>query len=307
MNITLALSGGGVKGFAHIGVLRVMEAEGFRICGVAGTSAGGLVGALYASGYSAEQMEARLLEIDQGNLFGRMHGDGPALLGFTGVTAILSELLGERTFEEIRLPLAITATDLTSGLSVIIRQGRLIDAVLATSAVPGVFPARAMGDHLLVDGGVMNPIPVAEARALDPGAPVVAVVLAPPLGWQQDEKIFSADNIPVLMTNLPLVYRLAGRLRLAQAFNIFVQSMDLTGLILLEKQLKLDHPEAIIRPELGMIGIIDRVNIPELIKAGELAAIKALPAIRQSLSQQNRLKRKLFKFLSKSLGTENEP
>jgi NTE family protein len=307
MNITLALSGGGVKGFAHIGSLRVLEAEGFRIRGVAGTSAGGLVGALYAAGYSPDEMEARLRDIDQGNLFSRMHCDGPALLGLAGVSAILSDLLGERTFDDLRLPLAVTATDLISGLPVIIKQGRLIDAVLATSAVPGVFPTKSIGEHLLVDGGVMNPIPVAEARALYPDGPVVAVVLSPPLGWQKDANYQFAESVPVLMTNLPLVYRLAGRLRLTQAFNIFIHSMDLSGLMLMDKQLKLEQPEVIIRPNLGPIGIIDRVDIPAVIKSGEVATRVAIPDIRKSVSWQNGIKRSVSRLMSRSRGTHDEP
>ncbi len=296
MNITLALSGGGVKGFAHIGVLRVLESDADRIRGIAGTSVGGLVGALYAAGYTPDEMEVRLRDIDQGSLFSRMHGDGPSLLGFTGVTAILSELLGNRTFDDLRLPLAITATDLTTGLPVVIKSGKLLDAVLATSAVPGVFPPKRIDGHLLVDGGVTNPIPVAEARALQPQAPVVAVVLSPPLGWQKDAGFDTSETIPVLMTNLPLVYRLAGRMRLAQAFNIFINSMDLTGLMMMDKQLKLEQPEVIIRPKLGQIGIVDRVDIPELIKSGELAAFEVLPEIRRVTSWQYRLSQKVKLF-----------
>ncbi len=293
MDITVALGGGGVKGFAHIGALRVLEKEGYRIRGVSGTSAGGLVGALYASGYTPDEMESRLRNIDQGNLFSRLHGDGPSLLGFAGATAILSELLGERTFDDLRLPLAITATDLTTGMPLTIRSGRLLDAVLATSAIPGVFPPHSMDGHLLVDGGITNPIPVADARALYPQAPVVAVVLSPAMGWQQEEGVDTRESIPVLMTNLPLVYRLAGRLRLTQAFNLFVNSMDLTALMLLDKQLQLEQPEVIIRPDLGLIGIVDTVNIPALIKCGEEAAIEALPGLRRLTGWRARLWRRL--------------
>jgi len=306
MNITLALSGGGVKGFAHIGVLRILEMEGYRIRGLAGTSAGGLVGALYAAGYSPDDMEARLRDIDQGNLFSRMHGDGPSLLGLAGVTAILGDLLGDRTFDDSRIPLALTATDLTSGLPVVIKQGRLIDSVLASSAVPGVFPAKSMGGHLLVDGGVTNPIPVAEARSLYPDGPVVAVVLSPPLGWQKVTNNEVAETIPVLMTNLPLVYRLAGRLRLTQAFNLFIHSMDLEGLILLDKQLKLEKPEVVIRPELGSIGIIDRVDISKVIKSGELATLEALPDIRREAGWQYQLRRKLTSIISPYWGITHD-
>ena len=303
MNITLALSGGGVKGFAHIGVLRVLEWEGFHIRGVAGTSAGGLVGALYAAGYSPDKMEERLRDLDQGNLFSRMHGDGPSLLGLAGVNAILYELLGERTFKDSQLPLALTATDLDSGLPVVIREGRLIDAALATSAVPGVFPARTINGHMLVDGGVLSPIPVAVARSLNPGLPVIAVLLSPPPGWQNEVDEGSSGNIPQLFTNLPLVYRLAGRLRLAQAFNIFLRSVDTAGVMLTEMQLKLEQPDVVIRPKLDPIGIVDRVDIPELVKLGELAAQAALPEIHRAVSWQSRLARRISDFSSHLRGT----
>jgi NTE family protein len=214
------------------------------------------------------------------------------------VTAILSELLGERTFDDLRIPLALTATDLNTGLPVVIKQGRLIDAVLATSAVPGVFPARLIGGHRLVDGGIMNPIPVAEARALYPNGPVVAIVLSPPLGWQDEANNETDENIPLLMTNLPLVYRLAGKLRLAQAFNLFIYSMDLSGLMLMDKQLKLEKPEVIIRPKLGPMGIIDQVDIPEVIKSGELATREALVELRKALSWQYHLRQRISRLIS---------
>jgi NTE family protein len=305
MNITLALSGGGIKGFAHIGVIRILEREGFMIRGVAGTSAGGLVGALYASGYSPDEMEDRLRDIDQGNLFARMHGDGPAIFGFAGVTAILSDLLGERRFDDLRIPLALTATDLNTGLPVVIKQGKLMDGVLATSAVPGVFPAKQIAGHLLVDGGVMNPIPVAEARAFSPGIPVVAVVLSPPLGWQVEEGINSSTNVTLLMANLPLVYRLAGRLRLAQAFNLFIHAMDLTGQTLMDKQLKLEKPSVIIRPKLRQIGIIDHVDVSQVIRAGEQAAQEAIPDLIKAGEWQQRLRQRIAGFLTLGRGSKN--
>jgi NTE family protein len=227
-----------------------------------------------------------------------MHGDGPALFGFGGVTAILNELLGEHSFEDARIPLAVTATDLTSSMPVVIKHGRLVEAVLATSAVPGVFPAQVLGDHLLVDGGVLNPVPVAEARALYPNAPVVAVVLSPPLGWRLETKGNIATSIPQLMTNLPLAYRLAGRLRLAQAFNLFLQSMDLTGLMLLDKQLKLEKPEVIIRPRLGQIGLVDHVNIAKVIRAGEQATEEALSEIHRVIGWRYRLSQRISHLIA---------
>jgi NTE family protein len=293
MNITLALGGGGVKGFAHVGVLRILENEGCKIKGIAGTSVGGLIGTLYAAGLSPDEMEDRLRKIDQENLFSRMHGDGPALLGLTRVNEILQELLGDKNFDDLRIPLAVTATDLTTGLPVVIKTGKLLDAILATSAVPGVFPPQQMGGHILVDGGVTIPVPVEEVRKLVPQAPVIAVLLSPPLGWLTQTNNEFTQTIPILMTNLPMVYRLAGRLRLAQAFNLFINSMDLMSLILLDKQLKLEKPDIIIRPIIGSVGIVDRVDINKLVKQGEIAAAQALPDIRRVSRWQYRLRRRL--------------
>jgi NTE family protein len=303
MNITLALGGGGVKGFAHVGVLRILENEGFKISAIAGTSVGGLIGTLYAAGLSPDEMETQLCQIDQGNLFSRMHGDGPALLGLARVTDILQELLGERNFEDLRIPLAVTATDLTTGLPIVIKTGKLLDAILATSAVPGVFPPQLMGGHIIVDGGVTNPIPVEEARKLLPHTPVIAVLLSPPLGWQTRSDNEYTQKVPILMTNLPLVYRLAGRLRLAQAFNLFINSMDLMSLTLLDKQLRLENPDVIIRPGLGPVGIVDQVDIAKLIKQGEIAATQAVPDIRRVSSWQYRLRHKISDFLQNT-GTD---
>jgi predicted acylesterase/phospholipase RssA len=100
------------------------------------------------------------------------------------------------------------------------------------------------------------------------------------------------------MTNLPLVYRLAGRLRLAQAFNLFIHSMDLSSLMLMDKQLMLEKPEVIIRPKLGTIGIIDQVDIPEVIKSGELATREALVEIRKAMSWQYQLRQRISRLIS---------
>ena len=143
----------------------------------------------------------------------------------------------------------------------------------------------------------MNPIPVAEARAFNPALPVVAVVLSPPLGWQVDAGINSTGNTTLLMTNLPLVYRLAGRLRLAQAFNIFIHSMDLSGQMLMDKQLQLERPDVIIRPKLGQVGIVDRVDVQRLILAGEQAAMAALPELRKLDEWRYRFSRKVAQIL----------
>ncbi len=142
MDIALALGAGGVKGNAHLGVIRRLEREGFRIKAVAGTSFGGIVAALYALGYSADQLEEMFASLDQTQLYGHAPDDGPSLMGLAGVTRFLEETIGNRTFEDLKLPCALTAVDLKSGNEVILSKGPIIDAILATIAIPGIFPAR---------------------------------------------------------------------------------------------------------------------------------------------------------------------
>ncbi len=283
MDISLALGGGGVKGFAHIGVVRALEEHGFRIRAIAGTSAGGLMGSVYAAGFSTEAIEDRLLKVDQGKLYHRLPGDGPSLFGVGGVLRILEEMLGDCTFDQLRIPFAVTAVDLDHGEEVIIDQGRVVDAVLATIAVPGIFPPRMRDGHMLVDGGILNPVPVALARRLAPGLPVVAVVLSPALS-EWDVK----RSRPRLLNSLPLLNRLYEH-RLAQSMNIFLRSVDIAGCLLTDLRLQIDQPEVIIRPPVSTFGLMDRVEIPELIGIGEAASQAALPTLRKVTGWKHRL------------------
>ncbi len=286
-DIVVALGGGGAKGNAHIGVLKVLEREGFCIRAIAGTSAGGMAAAVYAAGYHPEEIEAHMAQVDQGHLFGA-RPDGPGLLGIQGVLDALLPLLGERTFDELRIPLALTAVDLHTGQEVVLREGRVLDAVMATIAIPGIFPPKKWGDHLLIDGGVMDPVPVSLAREIAPqrGLPVVAVVLSPSL-----EKRRTLPT-PGFGATVPLLKRIA-RLRVAQAFDIFLRSVDISIIGVTEMRLQLDRPEVVIRPSVGHVGYLERVNVAEVIKLGEQAAEAALPQIQQALHWSRRLARRL--------------
>ncbi len=182
MDITLALGGGGAKGNSHIGVIRRLEKEGYKIRSVAGTSFGGLVAILYASGYTADEIEEIFISVDQGNLYGRDSHDDASLLGLAGVRKLLDSILGEKTFHDLKIPCAVTAVDVKTGTEIVISHGFLRDAVLATIALPGIFPPLHLNEWELVDGGVLNPVPVSVARMLSPDLPIVAVTLTDPLG-----------------------------------------------------------------------------------------------------------------------------
>jgi NTE family protein len=273
MDVTLALGGGGVKGYAHIGVLRALDAKGIKIRAIAGTSIGGLMGAIYAAGVQLENAQERLKLLDQSKLYSRMPGDGPSLLGMGGVVEALRDILGDRRFEDLPIPLVMTAVDIESGQPVVIHQGPLIDAILATTAVPGIFPSRTWNGRNVVDGGILNPVPVTEARSLAPRLPVVAVVLSPALSsWTGNQ------SPPGILASIPLLNHVY-KLRLAQSIRLFLRSIDISGCMLTDLRLQMEKPEVIIRPIVNQIGLIDTVDIPEVIELGEQAAEAALPQL----------------------------
>ncbi len=285
MEISLALGGGGSKGFAHLGVLHCLEQHGYKICAVAGTSAGGIVAAIYAAGYSPQEMLARFQQVDQSQFYRREPGDGPSLLGVAGLNKLVKEMLGERTFSDLKIPCALTAVDLNSEQEVILSSGRVADAVLATTALPGVFPPKNLKPYYLVDGGLLDPVPVAPARALAPSLPVVAVVLS-----DMDPEPLNIEQPPQILASFPL-FRPFTRLRVAQAFNIFLHSTEISSRYMTVMRLKIDRPDVIIQPVLKDIGILDRVDLAEVAQRGEIAAQAALPDLQRKMSWSSKIGR----------------
>lgn len=288
MDITLALGGGGVRGNSHIGVIRRLEQEGFRIKGVAGTSFGGIVGGLYAAGYRPNDIEEIFCGLDQKSLYGHRPDDGPSLIGLAGVRQWLETLLGERTIESLRIPFVVTAVDLRTGSEVLLNSGRLVDAILATIAMPALFPVRHIGDFELIDGGVLDPVPVNPARALAPRLPVVAVSLTPPMGTAA-----RTWSIPI-PTYVPraIIDRLA-RMRYGLMLDVYLRSMDILNRAVTDYRLQLDNPDVIVRPRVGNIDTLDIINVREVIRIGEEAVDEILPELRQKFSLRKRLRRAL--------------
>lgn len=289
MDITLALGGGGAKGNAHIGVLRRLEAEGFKIRAVAGTSFGGIVAVLYALGNSPAEIQAMFEEVDQRQLYGRDPKDGPSLLGFAGVRRLIERVLGDKTFDDLRIPCAVTAVDINNGMEITLSEGRLRDAVLATIALPGIFPVQHVNGWDLVDGGVLNPVPVSVARELSPNLPVVAVVLNGELGAPVPGY---AIPVPEIVPK-PIAERIA-RISLAQSLDVFLRSVDVSSRAVASFRLMLDKPEVVIRPKVQHLNILDQVVIAEVAQLGEDAVEEVLPQLKHAVSWQARLGRKIF-------------
>ena len=297
MEITLALGGGGSKGNSHIGVIRRLEREGFRIRGVAGTSFGGLIAVLYALGNSPDKIEEGFASLDQTQFYGHAPNDGPSLMGLAGVSRLLEKMIGDKTFDDLKLPCVLTAVDLKSGQEVLLSKGRLVDAMLATIAIPGVFPPRYTDGLELVDGGTLDPVPVAPARMLAPRLPVVAVVLTMPMG------------IPAQSWRLPfqrywagrLVSRLLSRMRYDSVWDIFSRSLDITSRAVTQYRLEVDRPEVIIRPQVYDIDTLDVVNVHEVARRGEAAVEAVLPQLRSLFTWRNRWRRSFGVYNQRSL------
>jgi len=289
MNISVALGGGGAKGNSHIGVLRFLEQEGFKVRSIAGSSFGGMVACFYAAGFHPDQIEQIFSSMDQSRLYGRDRNENSSLLGLSRVSKWLDNSLGKRTFDDLSIPCAVTAVDLRTSQAVILQKGLVRDAILSTIAVPGIFPPFLDEEMELIDGALLNPVPVALARSLAPSLPVVAVTLATPLGKPPRSVLLPlTNNLPA-----PLVSGLRN-LRVTKAFDIFVRSSDITNRQITELRFQIEKPDVIISPEVDEIGMIESVDVHEIVKLGEMAARAKLPELRRLASWTTRLRKTIF-------------
>jgi NTE family protein len=284
MDISLALGAGGPRGSAHIGVIRVLERNGYRVRAVSGASIGSVVAALYASGRTPDEMESLFATLEPGRLTARILSEGAGLLGIRGVAGWLEEQFGECLLQDLKIPCAVIAVDLHSHEEVTFTSGSVTEALLGSIAVPGLYPPREYPPYMLVDGGVLDPVPVRAARMLAPRLPVVAVTLHTPM---------DAPGVPIAaqIPMPPSLFQRITRLALTQTFDILFEAADLGQRKLTSLRLKVDAPEVIIHPDVGHIRLLDRVAVPEVAALGAQAAVEALPRLRKLSSPRARFRR----------------
>ncbi len=251
--VALVLGGGAVRGFAHVGVIKVLEAQGITPDIVVGTSAGSVVGVLYAAGYSGFDLQKIAFKLDEDTVGdwiipNRGFIKGEALQNY------INKAVQNRRIEQLPKPFAAVATDLYSGEQVVFRRGNAGQAVRASSSVPAVFQPVSINGRDFVDGGLTSPIPVKAAR--DIGADVI---------------------IAVDISAKPRYARIDGLTDiLLQTFAIMGQSIGSRELV---------DADVVIRPETGSFGAGDFTKKHEAILEGEKAAQAALPIIRQKIQQ----------------------
>jgi len=166
--IGFALGGGVARGLFHIGVLSVLEEKNIRPDIIVGTSMGAIIGALYAGGLSAAQIKKIAMEIDWRRMY-RLADIGMPRTGFiqgNRVSAFLKNLLNEKNFSQLEVKFACVAADIMTGEQVVLQKGSLVDAIRASSAIPAIFTPVKLHGHYLVDGGLVNVVPVSVCRDL---------------------------------------------------------------------------------------------------------------------------------------------
>lgn len=161
----LALSGGVARGIAHIGVLRVFEKHQVPIEAIAATSSGAIIGAAYAAGMETRLIEEIVLRINWGKLL-RITFFRPGFIAAEAIEELLVKYLGDLKFSDLKIPLAVIASEIKSGDQVIINEGRVARAAAASSSVPGIFAPIELNHQLLVDGGLANNLPVDVVKAM---------------------------------------------------------------------------------------------------------------------------------------------
>jgi NTE family protein len=255
VKIGLALGGGAAKGFAHIGVIKVLEGAGIVPDVITGTSAGSVVGSLYASGLNGVQLQQRAMALDQADLTDWTLSTKGVLKG-EKLQNWINAQVGNKPLEKLPRPFGAVATELDSGRKVVFRVGNTGQAVRASASIPNVFLPVKIGGKRYVDGGLVSPVPVSAAREM--GAQFV---------------------IAVDITARPKPGKAVGFLSmLDQSLNI------MNGPVL---ALELKQADVVIRPDVLDIGSADFDARNQAILEGEKAAQQMLPQIRKLLQQKS--------------------
>jgi len=250
--IGLVLGGGAAKGFAHIGVIKALEAQGIVPDLVIGSSAGAVVGALYAAGMSGFELQALAIPFNEFQVSDWVLPDRGLIKG-DALAKFINTAVGHRPLEKLPKKFGAVATDLASGESVVFRTGDTGTAVRASSSVPGVFQPVSIRGHEYVDGGLSSPVPVHFARAM--GATFV---------------------IAVDISDKPATGKLSS------TFDILMQAVTIMGQTISRYELAL--ADVVIRPDIAQLNVVDFAGRHSAVLEGEKAAARIMPALKVKLA-----------------------
>jgi NTE family protein len=255
VKIGLALGGGAARGFAHIGVIKALEAQGIYPDIIVGTSAGSVVGALYASGYDGFALQKIAMDMDEATISDwaiPFFGKNTGVLKGDALQSYVNKAVRNQPMEKLKIPFGAVATDLKTGKPILFRRGNTGMAVRASSSVPGVFQPVTIGGTTYVDGGLVAPVPVRFAKEM--GAEfIIAVNIS-----SATEAQATASNLDVLM----------------QTFTIMGQRLN---------HFELKDADIVITPALGTMGSADFNGRNLAVLAGEQAAASVMQQLKAKL------------------------
>ena len=266
------MSGGGARGLAHIGVLKVFEREHIQFDYLAGTSMGAILGAAYASGKSVEQIEEIALKFSKRSELIKLLDLSPrkrGLLEGHKVREFLRTFFGEiETFEQLHYPMSIIAVDLKTGKEVIFMQGELMPAIFASSAIPGIFSPVSFQNYFLVDGGVLNNLPVDRAREMGAGF-IIAV-------YVHSEMTIESNTVSkhgLFPVRFPGFFQ--------DSYNALIIMMN----EMTQQKIKIAKPEIVLSPKMPsqFTSITGFTHTREIISLGKACAEEAMIEIRQKI------------------------
>ena len=271
--LAVALAGGGARGLAHVGVLETMQREHIRPCCIAGTSMGAVIGALVAAGLSATD----IVEIARRFRFPRTFVPG-RMVEWDAIFPSAAKILAGVTFESLDTRLLVTAVDIESGTPVILDTGPVLPAVRASCAIPGILPPVKLGGRWLVDGGVLNVLPVDVAWTAEPD-----VVMAVNVGGLKARRLPQLDW--PLTTALSWLGKLLPNPATAKvAFEVLVRAAEIALAHQTRLAAAMTGPELVVEPELDGVSLRDFERVDAIVEAGRRAGEAMLPKIRDLLA-----------------------
>jgi len=260
VKIAVVLGAGASKGFAHIGVLKVLESNKIPIHMIIGTSAGSFVGSLYAYGYNAFELQKLSFSIEKGDVVDLSIPDNGFIKG-EKLEAYINRILKNTPIEKLKIPFYAVATNIQSGREIVFGTGNTGTAVRASCSIPGIFRPVNISGKVYVDGGVVSPVAVEAAKKL--GADIViAVDISSDIDSSRPE-----GTIETILQSISIMYSKLAAIQLSKA-------------------------DVVIRPKVGYIGSADFSKRHEAVLEGEKAALEALPKIQEivnKLKQEGRL------------------
>jgi len=298
--VGLALGGGAARGFAHIGIIKTLIARGIVPDVVVGTSIGAVVGGTYVSGH-LDEFEDWARGLQRRNIFSYLDIklDGSGLIGGDKLAAQLESALGDTLIEDQTTKFASVATEVRTGHEIWLTHGRLVDAIRASFALPGIFSPCLVGDRWLVDGALVNPVPVSTARAL--GAEIVIAVNLSSDVFGHSTTIFShgseSEGIAADEADIPQ-RRGIGRLfsperAVKREFfggggrpgisTVMIDAFNIMQDRITRARLAGDPPDLLITPRVGQIGWFEFHRADETIAHGTRAAERAIEAIQEAI------------------------